>query len=214
MPCLGTAPSGVDARLTSALSARFAGSQGHGQTRWNLGWLAALPDPGEHLQFAVVADSHQQVDELAKIVDAISGRPGIDFVAHLGDMTDVGLREEYQATLEVLKRLRVPFVTAAQTQHTCPGPTSGHSPRIGTHGTKDAAPQPGGSEMKPFQDKRSVWWLLGVGAALVALFVAFVVVPSSSPTPGAGGVEVDVPKMENVPPPAAARMKLESQKEE
>jgi Icc protein len=81
------------------------------QTRRNLAWLAALPDPGEHLQFAVVADSHQHVDELSTIVDAINGRPGIDFVAHLGDLTDVGLREEYRATLEALKRLRVPFVT-------------------------------------------------------------------------------------------------------
>jgi hypothetical protein len=68
--------------------------------------------------------------------------------------------------------------------------------------------------MKPFQDKRSVWWICGVAMAIVAPFVAFVVVPSTTPTPGAGGVEVDVPKMENVPPPAAARMKLESQKEE
>ena len=67
--------------------------------------------------------------------------------------------------------------------------------------------------MKPFRDKKSVWWIVGVAAALIALFVAFVAVPSMTPGPS-GGVEVDVPKMENVPPPAAERMKLESQKEE
>ncbi|MDQ2644504.1 MAG: hypothetical protein M3020_11850 [Myxococcota bacterium] len=67
--------------------------------------------------------------------------------------------------------------------------------------------------MKPFRDKKSVWWMVGVAAVLIALFVAFVAVPSMTPSPS-GGVEVDVPKMQNVPPPAAERMKLESQKEE
>jgi len=67
--------------------------------------------------------------------------------------------------------------------------------------------------MKPFQDKKSVWWISGVAAALIALFVAFVAVPSMTPIQS-DGVNVDVPSMENVPPPAAERMKLESQKEE
>jgi hypothetical protein len=68
--------------------------------------------------------------------------------------------------------------------------------------------------MKPFQDKKSVWWILGVAAAFVALFVAYFIVPSRTPGPDGGGPSVDVPRMENVPPPAAERMKLESQKEE
>lgn len=68
--------------------------------------------------------------------------------------------------------------------------------------------------MKPFQDKRSVLWIAGVAAALVALFVAFVVAPATAPTKGAGGVEVNVPKMQNVPPASVERMRLETQKEE
>lgn len=64
--------------------------------------------------------------------------------------------------------------------------------------------------MKPFQSKRSVLWIGGVAAALVALFVAFVVLPFSSPTKGADGVQVDVPGMQNVPPPAAPPMKLDT----
>ncbi len=67
--------------------------------------------------------------------------------------------------------------------------------------------------MKPFQDKKSVWWIVGVAAALIALFIAFVAVPSMTPIKN-DGVEVDVPRMENVPPPAADRMKLELEKKE
>ena len=67
--------------------------------------------------------------------------------------------------------------------------------------------------MKPFQDKKSRWWIAGVTAALIALFIAFVAVPSMTPVSDAG-VGVDVPRMENVPSPATERMKLEAQKEE
>jgi hypothetical protein len=65
--------------------------------------------------------------------------------------------------------------------------------------------------MKPFQDRRSRWWLGGVAAALVAFFVAFVVVPNSIPAKGSDGVRVDVPKMENFPPPTAPRVKLDAE---
>ncbi len=62
-------------------------------------------------------------------------------------------------------------------------------------------------------DKKSVWWILGGAAGLIALFIAFVAVPSMTPIKSEG-VEVDVPRMENVPPPAAGRMKLASEKAE
>ncbi len=69
------------------------------QTRKILAVLGELPEPGDAFKFAVVADTHQYVDELSKIVVRINRRSDINFVAHLGDMTDVGLREEYRATL-------------------------------------------------------------------------------------------------------------------
>lgn len=61
---------------------------------------------------------------------------------------------------------------------------------------------------KAFRDKRSTWWILGVAAAAIGLFVAYVVLPASAPTKGADGVQIDVPRMENVPPPSS-RMKLD-----
>jgi hypothetical protein len=65
--------------------------------------------------------------------------------------------------------------------------------------------------MKPFQSKRNILWLGGVAAALIAWFVAFVIVPHGAPVPGKEGPEVDLPRMQNVPPPSAPRMKLDDE---
>jgi Icc protein len=80
------------------------------QTRKNLAKLALQTPPAE-FGFAVVSDNHQYADQLSEIVERVNARTDIAFLAHLGDMTDVGLREEYRATLAALKKLRVPFVT-------------------------------------------------------------------------------------------------------
>jgi hypothetical protein len=68
--------------------------------------------------------------------------------------------------------------------------------------------------MKAFRDKRSVLWLTGVVVLLAALFVAFVVVPARTPLDVEEGVHVDVPGMQNVPPPGAQRLKLEPEREQ
>lgn len=81
------------------------------QTRKNLESIAMLPIPDDEFRFAVIADSHQYLDELTRIIEHINDRDDIAFVAHLGDMTDMGLREEYRVTLRALEGLRVPFVT-------------------------------------------------------------------------------------------------------
>ena len=80
------------------------------QTRKNLARLA-VQTPSVEFAFAVVTDNHQYVDQLSEIVERVNARTDIAFLAHLGDMTDVGLREEYRATLAALQKLRVPFVT-------------------------------------------------------------------------------------------------------
>jgi predicted phosphodiesterase len=80
------------------------------QTKKNLASLAAQT-PSAEFGFAVVSDSHQYADQLSEIVERVNARTDIAFLAHLGDMTDVGLREEYRATLTALQKLRIPFVT-------------------------------------------------------------------------------------------------------
>lgn len=80
-------------------------------TAKNRAKLAALSPPTSRFRFAVVSDSHQYVDELSEIVEQVNARTELAFLVHLGDMTDMGLREEYRAVLGALERLKIPFLT-------------------------------------------------------------------------------------------------------
>lgn len=68
--------------------------------------------------------------------------------------------------------------------------------------------------MKQFTDKRRILWLAGLGALVLGLLAAFVVLPMRAETPGAGGPDIQVPKMQNVPTGDAPRMNLDLQKEQ
>ena len=68
--------------------------------------------------------------------------------------------------------------------------------------------------MKPFTDKRRVFWLGGIAVLVLGFIAAAILLPISAPTPGAGGPDVRVPKMENVPSEDAPKMKLEVEKED
>lgn len=63
------------------------------------------------------------------------------------------------------------------------------------------------------KSKRAALWLGGVALLVLGFLVAAVVLPASSPTPGADAPDVQVPKMENVPP-SDSKMKLDLEKKE
>lgn len=64
-----------------------------------------------------------------------------------------------------------------------------------------------------FKSKRAIWWLGGIAVLVVGFLVLAVVLPATSPTPGTGGPDIQVPRMENVPSEQAPKMKLDIQKE-
>lgn len=64
----------------------------------------------QNLRFAVVSDSQRWYDELEEAVMVINRREDIDFVIHAGDVTDFGLRVEFEAQRDILNKLRVPYV--------------------------------------------------------------------------------------------------------
>lgn len=66
----------------------------------------------------------------------------------------------------------------------------------------------------PFKSKRSTLWLAGIAVLLLGFLVAVVVLPMASPLPGAGGPDVRVPNMENVPSAGSPKMKLDVEKQE
>jgi len=61
-----------------------------------------------------------------------------------------------------------------------------------------------------FTSKRAVLWLAGVVVLVVGVVVAAVVLPATSKTPGEGQPNIQVPRMKNVPPAEAPRMRLDT----
>ncbi len=62
--------------------------------------------------------------------------------------------------------------------------------------------------MKPFMNKKSIWWLVGM-AALVVGFLVVAMLPIREPVKGLDEPAVNVPSMENVPPDGALKLETE-----
>lgn len=63
-----------------------------------------------------------------------------------------------------------------------------------------------------FKSKRSLLWLGGMAALVLGVLLAAVLLPMTAPK--ASGPDVRVPKMENVPPPDAPKLKLDVEKKQ
>jgi len=63
---------------------------------------------------------------------------------------------------------------------------------------------------RAFANKKSIFWLAGLFVLVVGFIVAAVVLPATSKTPGSDQPSIQVPKMENVPPADAPKMRLET----
>jgi predicted phosphodiesterase len=72
---------------------------------------AVLPGEDSSLTFAVIGDSHGAYDELSAAIKHINRTEEIQFVIHVGDMTELGLLKEYQWLHEIVNDLRVPYLT-------------------------------------------------------------------------------------------------------
>lgn len=64
----------------------------------------------DSLRFAVISDTQRWYDETAKAVDHINARGDVDFVIHLGDLTDFSATVEFEKMRDELERLRPPYV--------------------------------------------------------------------------------------------------------
>lgn len=60
-----------------------------------------------------------------------------------------------------------------------------------------------------FKSKRATLWLGGIAVLVLGFLVAAIVLPTTAPTPGEGGPDVHVPKMQNVPPEGAMKLDVE-----
>lgn len=61
-------------------------------------------------RFAVISDTQGWYDETEQVVEALNARQDLDFVIHCGDISDFGLKREFQIQRDILSELHVPFV--------------------------------------------------------------------------------------------------------
>ncbi len=62
------------------------------------------------LRVALISDTHLWHSDARDEVDDINRRGNIDFVIHLGDLTDTGTTREFEWSRDILNRLQVPYV--------------------------------------------------------------------------------------------------------
>lgn len=65
----------------------------------------------DSLVFILIADSHNDYYELEKAVEKINTFNNVEFVVHLGDITDHGWLKEYEIASDILRRLQAPLLT-------------------------------------------------------------------------------------------------------
>jgi len=91
------------------------------QTMKNIIRLSSFdPGTGVSFSFAVISDSHCYYKDLAEAVSHINAQSDIAFTIHAGDMTDLGLKEQYERSCELFKQLNKPYFTVIG-NHDCLG---------------------------------------------------------------------------------------------
>lgn len=80
------------------------------QTAKNLRKLAKV-EPSDPFRIALMADGQWDLTEARDAVRDLNKRDDIAFVAHGGDITQMGLAKEYRWMNESFRRLKVPFFT-------------------------------------------------------------------------------------------------------
>lgn len=72
------------------------------------------PTKTDIFKFVVISDTHDYYDGLEKQVRYINNHyKEYDFVIITGDMSNVGLVEEFEETMKRLKKLRIPYLTTS-----------------------------------------------------------------------------------------------------
>lgn len=61
-------------------------------------------------KFAFISDTHANYDDFSKVVNLLNQRSDLDFVVHGGDFTNLAYVKEYDYAVEILSRLKVPYL--------------------------------------------------------------------------------------------------------
>lgn len=80
------------------------------QTQKNVEKITGL-NLGSNYNFAVISDIHTDYDDLTDVIEVINARGDIDFVIITGDLTHMGMKDEFLQLYYQLENLNVPVVT-------------------------------------------------------------------------------------------------------
>lgn len=91
------------------------------QTVKNITRLSQI-DPGSSVRFsfAIVSDTHCHYRDFSDAIAHINSDTDIQFTIHAGDMTDFGLKQQYEVSCSILQKLNRPFF-AVIGNHDCLG---------------------------------------------------------------------------------------------
>lgn len=64
----------------------------------------------DRFSFVLISDTQRWYDETEDAVAAINQLEGVDFVIHTGDLSDFGLKLEFELQRDILNKLNVPYV--------------------------------------------------------------------------------------------------------
>lgn len=82
-----------------------------GLNQKNISLIEELNDNSDTIRFVFMGDTQRFYDETVDFVTNVNKRSDIDFVIHGGDITDFGMSKEYIWMNDIMKHLRVPYVT-------------------------------------------------------------------------------------------------------
>lgn len=78
--------------------------------RRNIQSIEASLNGKEEVSFILISDTQRWYDETEDAVNAINERNDVDFVIHCGDLSDFGMKMEFEKQRDILNRLNVPYV--------------------------------------------------------------------------------------------------------
>lgn len=76
----------------------------------NIQRIETALDGKKEFSFAVISDTQRWYDETEDAVADMNEKGGIDFVVHTGDLSDFGMKLEFEKQRDILNGLSVPYV--------------------------------------------------------------------------------------------------------
>jgi 3',5'-cyclic-AMP phosphodiesterase len=77
----------------------------------NISKILSNEQNADSLVFVAISDPHSNYSDLSSTVNYINGMEGISFVVICGDVTNLGLAQEYDDYYHIINRLNIPFIT-------------------------------------------------------------------------------------------------------